>query len=363
MTSSRSPKGFNLIGYATSPLGLGEDLRSFASILEYLKIPFSVTDLPTESSGKVPYQWRHLTSEDYSNSIFFMSPMGCQGLYKSFPEIFTKPKTTIGYFLWELPDLPDAFIPSLKLVSHIWCPTKFVQKAFMAKSRQLTLCIPLPVIQAKPAGFNFRQKLGIPQNAYVGLYMFDLHSTINRKNPQATVAAFLEFAKDKPDAYLILKINRWQGRRPEELAWLPKHPQIKLVTETLMAHHLVDLYRAANCYISLHRSEGFGRTLVEALQNGLALITTNHSGPDDFLNEENSCLVSWQPKKLLPGEYPHSQGSVWAEPNITEATEHLNQLYKNRHIEKSSAGLKTGQSFQTEVLAKRYQPIIQSYLL
>ena len=92
-----SRKGFNLIGYATSPLGLGEDLRSFASILEYLKIPFSIVDLPTDSSGKVPYNWQQLTTEDYDNSVFFMSPMGCQQLFKSFPELFTKPKKTIGY--------------------------------------------------------------------------------------------------------------------------------------------------------------------------------------------------------------------------------------------------------------------------
>ena len=130
-----------------------------------------------------------------------------------------------------------------------------------------------------------------------------------------------------------------------------------------MPHHLVDLYRSANCYISLHRSEGFGRTLVEALQNNLSLVTTNHSGPADFLNDDNACLVSWQSRKLLPGEYPHSQGSVWAEPNVTEATERLNQLYAQRHTKPSDAGLKTGQAFQTEILAKRYQPIIQSYLL
>lgn len=354
--------GFNLIGYATSPLGLGEDLRSFASMLEHLGVPFSVTDLPTESSGKVPYNWKYLTTEDYSNSIFFMSPMGCRDLHQKFPDLFTKPKTTIGYFLWELPDLPEEFIPALQLVKHIWCPTKFVQKAFMAKSRQLTLCIPLPVNQVQAAGFDFREKLDIPKEAFVCLYIFDLHSTINRKNPQATTAAFLEFAKDKPDVYLILKINRWQGRNPKELAWLPKHPQIKLVTDTLMSAHLVDLYQSANCYLSLHRSEGFGRTLVEALQNNLALITTNYSGPADFVNSNNAYLVDWKPRKVLPGEYPHSKGSVWCEPDINNAAKQLQIIYESRDKKITELGLATGKTFKTELLAQRYKPIIQSYL-
>jgi glycosyltransferase involved in cell wall biosynthesis len=356
-------KGFNLIGYATSPLGLGEDLRSFASILEFLKIPFSILDLPTDSSGKVPYGWQYLTTEDYDNSIFFMSPMGCQQLFKSFPELFTRPKNTIGYFLWELPDLPDEFIPSLKLVTHIWCPTKFVQKSFMAKSRQLTLCLPLPVIQAQAVGFDFRDRLAIPDNAFVALYMFDMHSTINRKNPQAAVSAFLEFSKNIKDAYLVLKINRWENRDQKELSWLPQHPQIKLVTETLMPGHLVDLYRAANCYLSLHRSEGFGRTLVEALQNNLALISTNYSGPADFINEQNAYLVQWQARKLLAGEYPHSKGSTWSEPSIRDAVGHLHTLYQHGFHEKSAQALLTGKSFETSALAKRYEPIIRSYLI
>ena len=55
-----SDKGFNLIGYATSPLGLGEDLRSFAAMLDYLNIPFSVIDLPTESQNQVSVSWKNL---------------------------------------------------------------------------------------------------------------------------------------------------------------------------------------------------------------------------------------------------------------------------------------------------------------
>jgi glycosyltransferase involved in cell wall biosynthesis len=193
--------------------------------------------------------------------------------------------------------------------------------------------------------------------------MFDMHSTINRKNPQAVVKAFLEFSKNIKDTYLILKINRWENRDQGELAWLPKHPQIKLVTETLMPGHLVDLYRAANCYLSLHRSEGFGRTLVEALQNNLALITSNYSGPADFIHEGNAYLVRYQPRKLLAGEYPHSKGSTWSEPSVTDAATHLQYLYQHGCQEKSAQAVLTGKSFETAALAKRYEPIIKSYLI
>ena len=98
-------KGFNLIGYATSPLGLGEDLRSFASMLDYLQIPFSVIDLPTESQRQVKVSWKHLSEQDFDTSIFFMSAGTCLRLAELHPTLFSQPKMKLGYFLWELPDI------------------------------------------------------------------------------------------------------------------------------------------------------------------------------------------------------------------------------------------------------------------
>jgi len=242
-------KGFNLIGYATSPMGLGEDLRSFAAILDHLAIPFSVLDIPTDVQGQVTVAWRHLTQLDYNTSVFFMSAMECQNLANVQPSLFSQPKQKIGYFLWELPDFPNQHIPALKLVDHIWCPTRFVQQAFFAKSRQLTLTLPLPVVQHPPAGRKFRQELQVPPKAFVCLYVFDLHSTLNRKNPQAVLRVFLEFAQKNPSAYLLLKVSRWQNMGSKAMSWLPAHPRIKLIKETLSPGELTDLYQSANCYI------------------------------------------------------------------------------------------------------------------
>ena len=357
-----NPSGFNLIGYASSPTGLGEDLRTFAVLLERLEIPFSITDLPTDSSGKIAYSFAYLKDESFSTSIFFMSPMECVKISARYPELFAKAKIKIGYFLWELPDFPDQFLPALKLVDQIWCPTKFVQSAFMAKSKQLTLTIPLPVIQTKPKGRNFRQELGIPSDAFVSLFMFDLHSTLNRKNPQGAVKAFEAFAKGREDVYLILKINRWQGLDRSLLGWIPNSPKIKFVTETLDLPGLADLYQSANCYLSLHRSEGFGRTLVEALQHGLWVVATNYSGPADFLNERNSKIVNWLPQSVFKGDYPHNHFSMWADPIVSEAVTALNSLYQENKNGRCLEAMQTGANYSIETLAQKYSGVIRSYL-
>jgi glycosyltransferase involved in cell wall biosynthesis len=356
-------KGFNLIGYATSPMGLGEDLRSFAAMLDYLGVPFSVIDVPTDVQGQVNVKWNHMTTEDYDASVFFMSAVECQSLANVQPKLFSQPKTKIGYFLWELPDFPDEHVPALSLVDHIWCPTKFVQEVFFKKSGKLTLALPLPVVQHSPSGRNFRKELGIPKDAFVSLFMFDLHSTMKRKNPIACIRAFAEFAKRNRDAYLILKVSRWQNMGANALSWIPDSPKIKVIKETLKPSELTDLYLNSDCYLSLHRSEGFGRTLVEALQNGLQVVSTNFSGPKDFLNERNALLVPWTRQDIAPNEYPNqTMASWWAEPSVQDAASHLQIASERIKAGKNLHGIRDGSNFSHEALADKYKPILSTYL-
>lgn len=359
----RSTSGFNLVGYATSPTGLGEDLRSFAAMLDHLGIAFSVVDVPTDVQGKVSVAWQHMTTQDYGTSIFFMAATECQRLARLYPSLMTTPRTKVGYFLWELPDFPPEQAPALRMMDHIWCPTRFVQQAFFKQSRQLTLALPLPVVQHSATGRDFRKHLTIPPNAFVALYMLDLHSTLQRKNPQAVLRVFLEMAQDCPDAYLILKVSRWQNMGANALQWIPSHPRIKLVKDTLQPGELTDLYLSANCYLSLHRSEGFGRTLVEALQNGLHLVCTDFSGPQDFVNEDNALLVNWQRTEVDAHAYPNlTINSWWAEPDEKHALQRLYQAREQSIFGRNRAAKDVAQQFSYEGLAAKYRPILQAYL-
>ena len=356
------PRGLNLIGYATSPTGLGEDLRSFAAMLDYLQVPYSIVDIPTESSGKASAPFKYLSADDFSTSFFFMSPMECARLAKAQPKMFSEPKNKVGYFLWELPDFPDEYLDALKLVDHIWCPTRFVQSAFFSKVKKLILSIPLPVINVPRAGRDIRKELDIPSNAFVALYMFDVRSTLTRKNPQGTIKAFMQFLKKRKDAYLILKINRWQQVDPSVFDWIPTHPNIRLVSETMQDAELADLYEAANVYLSLHRSEGFGRTLVEAMQHGLEVISTAYSGPEDYLDPSYARLVEWDEVVVKAGDYPYTTGSTWSEPSIKSAVSQLEAAYLDRDLKRKKRAIKAGREFTVEKLAKKYRPILMTYL-
>jgi len=360
---TESAKGFNLIGYATSPMGLGEDLRSFAAMLDYLEIPFSVIDVPTDATGQVDVKWRLMTTNDYQNSIFFMSPMECHRLAQIHPTLFSQPQKRIGYFLWELPDFPKKHLGSLALVDHIWCPSRFVQETFFAKSNQLTLTLPLPVVSHAPTGRQFKKELNIPTKAFVMLFMFDLHSTMARKNPHAVLRVFLSFAQEHPESHLILKVSRWQNLGARALDWIPFHPRIKVIKETLLPGEIADLYQSSDCYLSLHRSEGFGRTLVEALQHGLHIVSTDFSGPKDFLNDGNALLVKWERTVADTKDYPHlSEPSWWAMPDEKNALALLHTAYERSQRGPNEQGKIDGAQFSHQALANKYKPILNTYL-
>ena len=355
-------KGFNLIGYATSPMGLGEDLRSFSALLDYLKIKYSIIDLLTDTRGIVKNNFQYLTTENYNVSIFFMSPFECAKLRKINPHLFCDPKLTIGYFLWELPDFPDEYIDTLNTVDHIWCPTKFVQNSLYRNNEKLVLTIPLPVKTYESKNLRLRIKYKIPLDYFIVLYMFDVHSTLARKNPKAVIDTFLRLNTTFPNTHLILKINRWKSLGNQVIDWIPKIPNITLILDNLSPEEIADLYTTSNCYLSLHRSEGFGRTIVEAMSHGLHIVSTNFSGPNDYLTSSNSFLVEWEKKLIEPGEYPYANKSWWGEPKRGDAFQKLIAAYKQSKSGRNEQGKKDFSMFEVPYLANKYKSIIKSYL-
>lgn len=352
--------GFNLIGYATSPMGLGEDLRSLASIFEILDVPFSVIDIPTEVQGQIKPNWNNLSTKIFNTNIFLMSPVECQKLNVQNPKIFKQAKVNIGYFLWELPDFPKDFISIVNKMDQVWCPTKFVQQSIFQATKKLTLAVPLPVIFYPPSIKNFRQFLKIKKKDFVVLYIFDARSTISRKNPEAVLRVFMTYLETNPDSILIIKVGRWNGIL--NLNFIPSHNRIRVISDNLSPTEVSSLYDASDCYLSLHRSEGFGRTLVEALQHGLYVISSNFSGPKDFLNEKNALLIDWEKVSTKPADYPNSDYSWWANPSEKDAVLKLTTAGALSKKSRNIQGTLDGNNFLPKNMAKNYKDFINFYL-
>ncbi len=234
----------------------------------------------------------------------------------------------IGYWAWELPRLPDGWQASMRYLHEIWVPSTFTRDAVAAATDKPVHVVPhpLPPTAATP---NMRGKFGLPEQALVVLNVFHLGSAFARKNPLAAVAAFRKAFGERADRVLAIKLidNGAAGARRELNAAIAGAGNIRLIEGMLPEADMAGLMAAADIVISLHRSEGFGLVPAQAMALGKPVIATGWSGNLDFMNKNNSALVSYS---LIPVRDPEGafQGDdqKWADANVDEAAEWLRRL-------------------------------------
>jgi glycosyltransferase involved in cell wall biosynthesis len=175
-------------------------------------------------------------------------------------------------------------------------------------------------------GPQTRHDFGLPEDAYLYCFAFDINSSAERKNPQGLITAFQKAfpIRSQEKVGLVLKVShpetdcaRWkQIRRAAK-----QDPRIHLVEETMRRPELLALFNACDCFVSLHRAEGFGRCLAEALLLGKQVVTTGFSGNTDFCREPRVGLVRHRIIPVKPGDYMWGEGQSWAEPDLDHAAE------------------------------------------
>jgi glycosyltransferase involved in cell wall biosynthesis len=170
-----------------------------------------------------------------------------------------------------------------------------------------------------------RRHFGIPENAFVCLFFFDFSSYSERKNPFAMLEAFEKLVALRPDAPLhaVVKYKGGDsanpGRRALEARLKALEGQAQAITRELSDNEIKNLVRCADAFVSLHRSEGFGRGPAEAMILGRAAVATNYSGNLDFMTPETSLLVDQTLIPVAAGAYLFGEDQVWADPSVDHA--------------------------------------------
>ena len=237
----------------------------------------------------------------------------------------------IAYPAWELARYPAEWARVLDRFDEIWAPSTFVQHALQAAVSRPVRRMPLPV-DMQLSSFLGRRHFGIPEDAFVVLFFFDLLSYATRKNPGAVLDAFERLAARRPDADLLCVI-KVRGGGPDDPAQAELEARVAhlgakamLVTGDLSDNETKNLVRLADVFVSLHRSEGFGRGMAEAMAFGRAAVATAYSGNLDFMVPGTSLLVDYELTPVPPGAYPHGEGQVWAEPSAEHAATLIERL-------------------------------------
>ncbi|CAN7275295.1 glycosyltransferase [Acidovorax sp. LjRoot66] len=336
------PWGVNLIGYAHGQLGIGEDVRMAARALLADGVPMCMVDF---APGKdIPQNDHSMAAHvvdgvgPYAVNVFCLTAGEHGRFFAERGMAQLEGRYNIGYWPWELGEWPAPWAQLVQLVDEVWVSTRHTRDAVAPACQAVPTPVPVHVMPmavelgsvAGGSCAQVRKRWGLPPQARLMVFTFDLNSSIHRKNPQAAVDAFLrafpaqEWSRDQVG--LVIKVHPPKRRHPawERLKQLATQDErLHIIEQTLPRPELLALYRACDVFVSLHRAEGFGRGIAEALQLGLHVITTGYSGNVDFCSlpefEGMVDLVRHRLVTVKPGQYPFGDGQVWANADLAHA--------------------------------------------
>ena len=339
--------GVNVIGYAYGQLGIGEDARMAARSLLAAQVPFNMVSFaPGADIGQNDRSMQQYVVErgDFAINLFCLTAEETGRYYAEQGASQFINRYNIGYWPWELGAWPDAWQMLFELVDEVWVSSQHTFDVLVPVCDKPLYLMPMAVDLGSVRQFKSRRQartyFGLPAQAKLFCFSFDLNSYIDRKNPQACVEAFLlAFARAEfSDASVGLVVKVHAPKQPNESweklkAFAESDSRIHILEQTLDRADLLALYQACDCFVSLHRAEGFGRGLAEALQLGLRVICTGYSGNLDFCHAPAAELVDYRLVKVGRTQYPHSKGQYWAEPSIKHAAALMQKVFALPELE------------------------------
>jgi glycosyltransferase involved in cell wall biosynthesis len=326
----------NVIGFLDDALGLAQAARLYIDALRAAGVPVATTAFAPDPAalrktiarhGRRVHNELRIPFEPAFNLACLNGDHLVRFAHTAAGEVLTR-RPTIGQWAWETDVLPPGWLPAFQFLEEIWAFSTFVGENLGRLSPVPVSVVPMSVTVTEPLA----DQLPIARDGrFTFLFMFDFFSTMRRKNVAGLIEAFRRaFAPGEGPRLLLKTING--DLRPEAKAELrqqtDEHPDIELVDMYLDPAQTAALLSRADCYVSLHRSEGFGLTLAESMALGTPVIATGYSGNMDFTTPENSYLVEWAPARVGPDcEIYPAEGS-WAEPDLAHAAELMRRVWQ-----------------------------------
>jgi len=284
--------------------------------------PVATTPLPPAPDGPVQLDLVHTNPNVLASSPELLARCSLEAPLR------------VAYWAWELEQFPRGWERFFAPYDEIWCPSSFCAQSLAQRSPLPVIALPhLPDWPRLDRLAALRSQQRPADRPFTFLTLFDFWSTVERKNPLAVIEAFqLAFPPGQaqaPPVQLLLKTSsavQFVQQAAELKTRTAADRRIRWIDSLLDAAQLEQLYQGCDALVSLHRAEGFGLTLAEAMAMGIPVIATGYSGNLDFMPPGSAHLISWEPVAIVHtrGDYP--AGATWAEPCVAEAAEAMRQL-------------------------------------
>lgn len=342
------PVGVNLIGDIRVDTGLGQSMRYVSNVLEhsdynhliynyYVPPGYNMTDHSCDKwiSDKIKYGINifHINASEM--------PVGFMALGREFWD----KHYNIGFWLWEMQEFPEEWMPSFNLVDELWVPSDYIADCLRKYTDKPIITMPYPVVAPYEESCD-RDFFNLPKDKFMFLMMYDGGSGMARKNPLAVIESFkMAFGPERDDVCLVIKLKE---NSDKDIAYIKEnmtgYSNVYFVDKNLSRTEVNSLMKIADVYVSLHRAEGFGLTCAESMVLGTPVIATNYSSNVEFMTDVSvrktngldedslACLVDY---KLIPLETdipPYKKGYMWADADVKQASTFMRRLVDDKEL-------------------------------
>ncbi len=330
--------GINVIGYLDAEDGVGEVARQFGRVLAHAGIPHALVpyhQTPSRLLARTPGAAGEAT---FDINLICVNADELPIFFSRMHDRYHRPHATVAVWAWEVAAFPEWMGASDHLVDEIWVYSDHASRAIAAVTDKPVVVVPPPVALLDVPRLS-RSELGLPEG-FLFLFCFSYLSVFERKNPVAVIESFKRaFRPDEGPQLVIKSIHGWR--------FAAERARLRAAAAGRSDIHLIDAYEStdrqraliASCdaYVSLHRAEGYGLTMAEAMTYGKPVIGTGYSGNLEFMNDENSFLVPYTLQPIPYGCDPYPAGTPWAEPDADAAADLMVRVIDDRDL-----GTRTG---------------------
>lgn len=348
------PEGINMIGCFTQDSGLGESCRIVAKDIEVAGIPHHFIDLSK-------YEW---VGPDHTFDAQLMDITDTDAFYYGinlwhvnmhlFEKVWELTRDqwdrhyNIAFWSWENETFPKEWNPMLHMVDEVWTPSEFTSDSIRRVMDKPVVTLP-HVVEVHPAENIGRNYFHLPEDKFLYLMLYDANSISDRKNPEGVIQAFKKAfsiseqsssnyeANNKTRSFdmdqvgLVIKISHASEAKLNQLCSQLAGYHVYFIRDMLPKPYVEALIQCCDAYISLHRAEGYGLVLGEAMALGVPTIATNYSGNLEFQNETNAALVDARKIRIGKDIWPYKAEYEWADPNIEDAARKIREVYMNKN--------------------------------
>lgn len=326
-------EGVNVIGFFSGHFGLAETTRLFVTALKKQSIPYSLisADSLTPGRGEIAHDYTFENKGKYATNLFCTNFNSISSFVKKMGLHHVKNHYNISTCFWETNVVPIDLLKDMECLDEIWVSSHYTKDILSSNISLPVHHIPHPLQLKDISKSSSKADFGL-DNKFTFLFCFDFFSVLRRKNPNAVIEAFRKAFPNRNDVQLVIKSQNGQYHKSDlnaSLDTIKNDRNIKWIDESMDRNRIDELMNVCDCYVSLHRSEGFGLTMAEAMLLEKPVIATGYSGNLDFMTPENSYLCGYKLVPVGPNNQHYPADGIWADVNIDEAAFWMDYIVNN----------------------------------